>query len=185
MNLSDVSKDLLLKTASGDMPAFAEIYKISARFVYSVTLRILGSREEAQETTQEVFLKVHRSLRDFKFRSSFKTWLYRIAVNAALNSRKKMQADRARQIRYNENQLAGEVNAVETLDNGLDQNRQTEKINELLSGLGEEQRVCLVLREMQGLSYQEIAQTLNININTVRSRLKRARESLLKQGGYK
>ena len=185
MDLSDIPKDLLLRASAGDMPAFAEIYKISAGFVYSVTLRILGNREEAQEVTQEVFVKLQRSLKDFKFRAAFKTWLYRVAVNAALNNRKKMQADRARQMKYNENMLAGESNAVEVLDNKLDQSRQTEKVSGLLAMLNAEQRVCLVLREMQGLSYREIADTLGVNINTVRTRLKRARESLLKKGGYK
>lgn len=182
--MKEISNDLLLQASQGDIPAFEEIYKITSSFVYSVALRTVRNREDAQEITQEVFLKVFKNLKDFKFRSSFKTWVYRITVNTALNFIKKAGHDLNRQTEYNENMMIENVQAENPAEILLDIQAQKKKVNDLLAALTPEYRVCIILREIQGLSYEEIAQALKTNINTVRSRLKRAREILLKRGSY-
>lgn len=184
MDIKEISHDLLQQAAQGDIQAFEEIYKFASSFVYSVALRTVRNREDAQEITQEVFLKIFKNLKDFKFRSSFKTWVYRITVNAALNVIKKAGHDLNRQVEYNENMVIENAPPENATDSILETRDKEKKVNELLAALTPEYRVCIVLREIQGLSYKEIAQTLKTNINTVRSRLKRAREILLKRGGY-
>lgn len=184
MDIRDISNDLLLKVSNGDVQAFEEIYKMLGSFVYNVALRIVGNREDAQEITQEVFLKIFKNLKSFKFQSSFKTWLYRVTVNTALNSLRKTRHDQSRQVEYNENIYIGAPMQNDPTEHIMDQRGIEEKVNSLLDTLNPEHRTCIILREMQGLSYKEIARVLNININTVRSRLKRAREILLKRGGY-
>ncbi len=184
MDIQSISPDIIYKAAAGDIQAFEEIYKSASSFVYNVALRTARNREDAQEITQEVFLKVFKSLQDFRFQSSFKTWVYRITVNTTLNVLKKAAYDRRRQFEYHENissELLGQAEAAET---SLEQRDQKVQVDKMLEALTPEYRICIVLREIQGLSYEEIAQTLKTNINTVRSRLKRAREMLLKRGGY-
>lgn len=183
MDIQEISHDLLQQAAQGDIQAFEEIYKFASSFVYSVALRTVRNREDAQEITQEVFLKVFKNLKDYKFKSSFKTWIYRITVNTALNFIKKAGCDLSRQVEYNENMIIEDARPENTTDSILDNQENEKKVNDLLAALTPEYRVCIVLREIQGLSYEEIAQTLKTNINTVRSRLKRAREILLKRGG--
>jgi len=184
MDIQSISPDIIHKAASGDIQAFAEIYKGASSFVYNVALRTARNREDAQEITQEVFLKVFNSLRDFRFQSSFKTWLYRITVNTTLNVLKKTAYDRRRQFEYHENISAELPGQAEEAETSLEQREHKVQVDKMLETLNPEYRVCIILREIQGLSYEEIAQTLKTNINTVRSRLKRAREILLKRGGY-
>lgn len=184
MDIQSLSPDIIHKAAAGDIQAFEEVYKTASSFVYNVALRDARNREDAQEITQEVFLKVFKSLRNFRFQSSFKTWLYRITVNTTLNVLKKTAYDRRRQFSYHENSTTGLPGPAEAVETSLEQRDQKVQVDKMLEALNPEYRTCIILRELQGLRYNEIAQTLKININTVRSRLKRAREILLKRGGY-
>lgn len=174
----DIARDIVLKAAEGDLQAFEHIYKQTSAFVYNVALKVLRNSEDAQEVTQEVFLKIYKNLKNFDFQSSFKTWVYRIAVNAALNFLRKEKSTLKRHLEYNDNvYVRTEENKIEKF---FEQRENEEKVNVLLEALPLEQRVCIVLREIQGLSYEEISRALEVNINTVKSRLKRARETLLK-----
>lgn len=185
MDIRDVSPDLLRRITQGDKEAFAELYKAASGFIYNVAFRIAGNREDAQEVTQEVFLRIYKYLKSFRFQSSFKTWVYRITVNAAFTVRKKARAELNRQVEYKENILIGTAGQEPAAESDMERSLNEKKISDLLSTLNPEQRACMVLREIEGLSYAEIAQALKININTVRTRLKRAREALLKRGGDK
>jgi RNA polymerase sigma-70 factor (ECF subfamily) len=82
----DISREILIKAAQGGISEFEALYKAAAGFVYTVALRVTANEQDAQEVTQDVFLKIHKKLKDFRFRSSFKTWVYRITVNTALNT---------------------------------------------------------------------------------------------------
>lgn len=185
MSIADIPKDVLLQAAHGDIQAFEEVYKATSGFVYNVAFRIAGNKEDAQEITQDVFLKIYKNLKNFEFRSAFKTWVYRVTVNTALNSRKKTARGLNQQVEYNENMLSAEADSrSDPLADFMEKQYRKKIIAGLLKELKPQQRAYIVLREMQGLSYEEIAQTLKVNINTVRTRLKRAREILLKRGGY-
>jgi len=173
--MADISEDVLVRAAQGDLQAFEEVYKASSSFVYNVALRVVNNREDAREVTQEVFLIIYNKLKSFRFESSFKTWAYRITANYAINFAKKNS--RAKTVPYEE--ALGEDPSVSRVQEHIDGDHQSLLVENLLAEIPPDQRACVVLRNIEGLSYQEIAQTLKININTVRSRLKRAREKLL------
>jgi RNA polymerase sigma-70 factor (ECF subfamily) len=174
----ELGPDVICRAQENDMAAFEEIYRHYAGMVYRVALRMTRRVEDAEEVTQEVFVAVHRHLKTFEGNAQLKTWIYRIAVNCSLNALKK-----------------GKRNPEVAWDDGLDpedphqgvrdtiekEDREA-KISSLLESLNMDQKMCLVLRAQEGLSYDQIARALNVNINTVRSRIKRARETLLASG---
>ncbi|MBU0605625.1 MAG: RNA polymerase sigma factor [Candidatus Omnitrophica bacterium] len=179
--MPEISNELITRAAKGDVDAFEEIYKATSRFVYNVALRTTNNRDNASEVTQDVFLKVYNSLRNFAFRSSFKTWVYRIAVNTAINHCKARSRHERGRIEYDPAVHDTEVSG--SARSGLDEAESERRMAHLLGLLDPDQRACIVLREIEGLDYRSIADTLGININTVRSRLKRARERLMKAPG--
>ncbi len=175
--MQSISKDILILASEGDMEAFEKIYKATCGFVYSIALRIANNRSDAQEVTQDVFLKIYKNLKKFQFRSSFKTWVYRITTNTALNDYKRRSKEISRRGDYDIAIKFASV-AGET-EKAIDRENNQRLLESLLNMLNPDQRTCIMLREIEGLSYKEIAQILKINVNTVRSRLKRAREILL------
>lgn len=172
----DIANDTVKRAAAGDTDAFEEIYKASAGYVLNVAYRVLGAREDAEEVAQDVFLIIHKKLKDFRFDASFKTWIYRITVNVSINHAKRSNKTRNRTVEFKEELVVSEQ-ANQTRE--ADKEFHEKMVAGLLSVLNPDQRACLVLRSVEKLSYQEIAETLDININTVRTRIKRARESLL------
>lgn len=174
---NDISKELIVKAGNGDMKAFEEIYRLTSGFVYNVALRIARRHAEAEDITQEVFIKMHSALPQFGFRSSCKTWLYRITTNTAISRCRKFGREANLAAKYREHL---EIEAQQGQAAGPASADENEKIiGDMLARLEDDQRACVVLREMEGLSYDEIAKILNIPLNTVRSRLHRARETLL------
>jgi len=173
--MEDIDKHILIRASQGDMQAFEQVYKASSSFVYNVALRVVNNREDALEVAQEVFMTIHRKLKGFRFESSFKTWVYRITANSAINFAKK--SSRIKTVPYED--AFGEGAVLNEAQEQMDQEHQSQLVENLLAKLNPDQRACVVLRDIQGLSYEEMAQALGININTVRSRLKRAREKLM------
>lgn len=176
--MSEPGMDVIRRAQDNDIAAFEEIYRHYAGMVYRVALRMLRRVEDAEEVTQEVFVAVHRHLKTFAGNAQLKTWIYRIAVNCSLNALKKAQ--RNPEAAWSEgfdpqDPHQGVPEMVEKED-------REAQIASLLDVLSTDQRMCLVLRAQEGLSYEQIARALKININTVRSRLKRARETLLARG---
>lgn len=177
--MQDISDKILVQAAAGDMDSFHQIYTATSGFVYNVAHRVTNNREDAEDVTQEVFLKIHRNLNNFQFRSSFKTWIYRITVNTAINATKRTSKDLNRRVDFDKTvQSLGD----KPESSNIDKEANELKVKALLDKLNPDQRACIVLREIEGLSYEEIAKSLKINLNTVRSRLKRARETLLAIG---
>lgn len=168
----EISRELIIKASEGDMNSFEEIYRLSSGFVYNVAFRIANNAKDAEEITQDVFIKIYKNLKSFGFRSSFKTWIYRITANAAINFKKRLLKEEDKRVDY-EPRLNPEM-----VNKGKDYASES-LVRFLLSRLGPEHRACIVLREIEGFSYEEISNTLGININTVRSRLKRARKKLV------
>ena len=175
--MEDITKDIIARAAHADMSAFEEIYKKTSVFVYNVALRITNNSQDAAEVTQDVFMKIYRNLGRFNFLSSFKTWIYRITVNAAINYKKSAARHVKQRVDYES--AVKSVVIRKTARDKIDREYRKERVSVLLSELNPEQRACIALREIEGLDYGEIADVLKININTVRSRLKRAREKLL------
>ncbi len=178
--MQEIERELITKAGEGDRLAFREIYARASGYVYTLAYRVVGTKHDAEEATQDVFLKIHYSLRSFKFESSFKTWLYRIAVNTAINHAKKRSRVTTREVEevFEDPATVTPPEAAQ----GLEAAETEQKLKALLDQLNPDQRACIVAREIEGLDYQEIARSLGVNLNTVRSRLKRAREALMALG---
>jgi len=175
--MQDIAPGLIQKAAAGDIAAFEEIYRGTSGFVYGTAFRVTMNKSDAEDITQEVFVKLYDNLKKFEFRSSFKTWVYRITVNAAINFIKRVKKNTGKNINLDMQIIASLKN--EGSQSELEQKDLQGLVDSLLKELNYEQRACIVLREIEGLSYKDIAEALKININTVRSRLKRARQALL------
>jgi RNA polymerase sigma-70 factor, ECF subfamily len=175
--MKDIPRETIEKAASGDREAFRQVYETACGFVYTVSLHIVNNETDAEEVTQEVFLKLYRSLKDFQFRSSLKTWLYRVTINAAINAYRKRARDVNRRVDFEDVEPLLEAPAQPMSE--LDKQDQQNAILALLQPLPPQQRACIILREIEGLSYKEIADSLHTKINTVRTWLRRARERLL------
>lgn len=179
--MQDISKDIITRASKGDMEAFKVMYDTASGFVYSLAFRMTSNKEDAEEVTQDVFVKVYKNLRYFQFRSSFKTWVYRVVCNTAINFTKKRARTQNRMVEYDD--AVKKDHAAHEPATELEKEMNKEYVMSLLSVLNPDQRACVVLRNIEGLSYEEIANALKININTVRSRLKRARGVLLAHFG--
>ncbi|MDD5565495.1 MAG: sigma-70 family RNA polymerase sigma factor [Candidatus Omnitrophica bacterium] len=175
--MGDIDSAIIEKAASGDMEAFEQVYRTFSGFVYNVALRVTRNSPDAEEVTQDVFMKIFHELRQFQFRSAFKTWVYRITTNTAINYYRKTKRERKDRVDFE-----GVIDTVRSDYSTRDEvmrNDSESKIRALLEVLSPAHKMCLILREIEGLRYQEIAAILAIPVNTVRSRLKRARQALL------
>lgn len=150
--------------------------------VVQLALNLLGDRDEALDLSQEVFLRVFRTLHRFRGHSSLRTWIYRIAVNQARNRHRFWRRrHRADQVSLDEH-LATHGDSLSgseaTPDRVLAQKELAARLQTALDQLPFDQRTAIVLREIDGLSYEEIAYSLGVAVGTVKSRLTRARQAL-------
>lgn len=166
MDASD--EDLVRQVLQGDKDAFRDLYERYKDKVFATAFRILGNHEEAVDVAQDVFVKVYHDLEQFQFASKFSTWLYRVAVNFSINRAN----ERERHSRI-EMGLAREREARSGRGDERD-----ELVQRAIMTLNPKLRAVVVLRYLQGLSYDEIAQALDLSIGTVKSRLHLAHEAL-------
>jgi RNA polymerase sigma-70 factor (ECF subfamily) len=173
---------LIARCAAGDEAACTEIVASHQRMVYGLALNLLGDRDEALDLSQEVFLRVFRTLSSFRGRSALRTWIYRIAVNQARNRRRWWSRRHRRdEVSLDAHLLRfGDVASKQDIlpDRLLASKEDAAKIWQALARLPFDQRTALILREVDGLRYEEIAFTLNVAVGTVKSRLTRARQAL-------
>ncbi len=172
--MSEISSAILTRAGNGDIAAFEQVYKNFSDFVYNISLKVTRNSHDAEEITQDTFMKIYHKLKTFRYHSSFKTWVYRIAVNTAINYYHSSMRKELKRVDF-ETVALTQGDDKKTSDNIED----SAQLDSLLKVLKPAHRVCLVLREIEGLSYHEIASVLQIPVNTVRSRLKRARQALL------
>jgi RNA polymerase sigma-70 factor (ECF subfamily) len=174
--------ELVARCREGDPAAFARIVALHESMVFSLAGRLLGSAEEARDVAQEVFLQVYRRLGRFEGRSSLKTWIYRIVVNQCHNRRRFWHRHgRDREEALDERFASPATRRDAWQASPYEQARSRErarKVQAALLQLTFEQRSVIVLREVEGLSCEEVALALGIPDGTVKSRLSRAREAL-------
>jgi RNA polymerase sigma-70 factor (ECF subfamily) len=168
----------------GDAEAFARLVSLHESMVYNLAARLLGDQEEARDLSQEVFLQVYRTLGRFEGRSALRTWIYRIVVNQCRNRHRWWRRRRREQSRpiealtqKDEARLA-EAAPVESPFDSLRRRERQAAVQAALLKVSFEHRAVLLLREVEGLSCEEIAATLAVPEGTVKSRLSRAREAL-------
>jgi RNA polymerase sigma-70 factor, ECF subfamily len=174
---------LIQRCAAGDEDACAELVAEHQRMVYQLSLNLLSDHNEALDLSQEVFLRVFRTIHTFRGHSSLRTWIYRIVVNQARNRQRWWRRrHRSQQVSLDQHiQDHGDLPESEqgaSPDRLLGQKQLAERIRAALERLPFDQKTALVLRELDGLSYEEIGYSLGIAVGTVKSRLARARESL-------
>jgi RNA polymerase sigma-70 factor (ECF subfamily) len=159
----------------GDSRAFEDLVIAHQHRVFGVALRMLRNRADAEEVAQEVFLRVHRAIGDFRGEAKLSTWLYAIASRLCLN---RLASGERRLTREGEESL--ERLAADTADPAAHAERGELEaaLRRAIDELPDERRIVVVLRDMEGLAYEEIAAALELPLNTVRSRLHRARMDL-------
>ena len=175
-------KELVRAAQRGDDSAFEELVRTYEKRVYHLALRMCGNVDDAYEVTQEAFLSAWKGMRFFRGESSFSTWLYRLTSNAAIDFLRRQR----RQGGSDGVSLDDEDTFLEVADPAPSPHQQAERLelrDALARGLGAlspEHRQVLLLRELQGLTYEEIAAALELDLGTVKSRIARAREKLRK-----
>jgi RNA polymerase sigma-70 factor, ECF subfamily len=177
---------LIQRCAAGDEAACSELVAEHQRMVYQLSLNLLADHNEALDLSQEVFLRVFRTIHGFRGQSALRTWIFRIVVNQARNRQRWWRRrHRSQQVSLDEHISAhGELPAQGnggSPDRILGQKQLAERIRTSLDRLPFDQRTAIVLREIDGLSYEEIGFSLGIAVGTVKSRLARAREALRAQ----
>jgi RNA polymerase sigma-70 factor (ECF subfamily) len=176
---------LIHRCAEGDDVACAELMAEHQRMVIQLAMNLLGDRDEALDLSQEVFLRVFRTIHRFRGQSSLRTWIYRIAVNQARNKHRFWRRrHRADQVSLDQHIAAhGEFRSGgnTTPDRVLAQKELASQLQNALDALPFDQRTAIVLREVDGMSYEEIAFSLGVAVGTVKSRLTRARQALRNQ----
>jgi RNA polymerase sigma-70 factor (ECF subfamily) len=174
---------LIRRCAARDEDACSQLVTEHQRMVYQLSLNLLGDHNEALDLSQEVFLRVFRTIHHFRGQSALRTWIYRIAVNQARNRQRWWRR------RYKAFQVSlddhvrdhGELPSTAvggSPERVYSQKEAADQLRVALDRLPFEQRTALVLREIDGLSYEEIGYSLGIAVGTVKSRLARAREAL-------
>ena len=167
--------EFLDRLRAGDARAFEELVASHQHRVFGVALRMLGSAAEAEEVAQEAFIRAHRSLGEFRGDAKLSTWLYTIVSRLCLN---RLASGDRRAVRQGEEVL------LRVADEGGGPEVRAERgelegaLHRAIAELPEERRVVIVLRDLEGLSYEEIALALGLELGTVRSRLHRARMDL-------
>jgi len=170
---------LIKRFKAGDISAFEEILRKHQEKIYNLCHRMLGNAHDAEDAAQDVFVKAYQNLNRFKPEASLLTWLYRIAINTCIDYRRKPFFES-----LFKTSKEGDVFAVDQLSDSPSPDRlyESKQINDAiqlaLSRLSAKLRVAIVLKEIEGLSYEEIAEVLDVSIGTVKSRISRAREDL-------
>lgn len=173
----------------GDRAAFDRLVLKHKDRLFNLCYRFLGDYEEANDSAQETFIKVYRSLNRFRFESAFSTWLYRIAVNTCKN-RLKSSAHRQKRrmvpldnpVSANHGSPGREIqDESQSPDNELEKKENMRAIQEAINALPPEQKEVVTLRDIEGFSYEEVAEITGLNLGTVKSRLARARLDLRKR----
>jgi RNA polymerase sigma-70 factor (ECF subfamily) len=173
---------LIARCATGDDDACTELVSAHQRMVFTLALNLLGDRDEAMDLSQEVFLRVFRTIGSFRAQSALRTWIYRIVINQARNRQRWWRRrHRSEQVSLDEHlQQFGDMESKGDVlpDRLLASKEAASRIWQAMDRLPFDQRTALILREIDGLRYEEIAFTLGIAVGTVKSRLTRARQAL-------
>ena len=186
MSDREIDQKLVERVQRGDKAAFDLLVAKYQRKIFRLLSRLIRDSAEVEDIAQEAFIKAYRALPNFRGDSAFYTWLYRIAINTAKNWL-------VSQGRRAPTSTEADIEDAETFDDGehlrdlntpdamLLTRQVADAVNRAIERLPEDLRTAIVLRELEGLSYEEIAETMNCPIGTVRSRIFRAREAIAEE----
>ena len=178
-------QELVERAKRGDPDAFGQLVTDNEKRIYNLALRMTGSPEDAAELAQEAFLNAWRGLHRFQGESSFATWLYRLATNLCLDhlrtqKRRTQSMGPALSLDDEENGPVQVADQQLQPQEAVERSERRRALERGLASLPDHHRQVLIMRELSGLSYQEIAQVLDLDLGTVKSRIARARLSLRK-----
>ena len=183
------NEDLMCRVSAGDKHAYEALVYRHQRSVLNFIFRFLGDRTEAEDLTQEVFLRVWKSAKTYKPDAKFPTWLYRIAINLCINRQKALRIRKwfsvsqpHEQKQNSEDTFSPDESAqTATAENHLIHSEQTRHLLDALNNLPTSQRLAIVLKIYDGLSYHEISRLMNRSVSAVDSLLIRAKKNLRKK----
>lgn len=186
MSERDVDQQLVQRVQRGEKAAFDLLVIKYQRKIFRLLSRLIRDPAEVEDVAQEAFIKAYRALPNFRGDSAFYTWLYRIAINTAKNwlvsqgrrAPTSTEADIEEAETFDDGEQLRDLN---TPDSMLLTKQVADAVNRAIEQLPEDLRTAIVLRELEGLSYEEIAETMNCPIGTVRSRIFRAREAIAEE----
>lgn len=182
MTASDLK--LIEDFQKGDEEVFEELVRRYQKKVYNSTYRMMGNHEDAWDLAQESFLRVYRNLRRFQGKASFSTWLFTITTNICRDELRKRQRrvktqSLSQAIQTEDGEIERELVDVSMIPEEISLNRELQaEIQEVIDKLPVEQREAIILRELQGFNYGEIAEITGVAVGTVKSRISRGRRSL-------
>ena len=183
MSEKDIDQVLVERVQQGDKAAFELLVSKYQRKIVRLISRLVRDPAEVEDVAQEAFIKAYRAIPQFRGESAFYTWLYRIAINSAKNylasqgrrAPTSTEADAEEAETFDDGELLRDINTPESV---LMSKQIAQTVNAAMAGLPEELRTAISLREIEGLSYEEIAEIMDCPIGTVRSRIFRAREAI-------
>ncbi|MCR4437043.1 MAG: sigma-70 family RNA polymerase sigma factor [Clostridiales bacterium] len=176
-------KSLLEKAKNGDVFAYESLIEGYQKKVFNLALRMVGNREDASELAQEVFIRVYKSLKGFKEQSQFSTWIYKITTNVCLDELRKRKnrniTSLDEEIKLEDSEIKRQIEDDKpTPEMIVEKNELKKVVSDAIKLLSDEHRTVIVMRDIQGFSYEEIARIINCPEGTVKSRLNRARLAL-------
>ena len=177
-------RELVARAGAGDQEAFEQLVRDNQNRVYSLAVRLVGDREEAADLAQEAFLKAWQGLAAFQGESSFATWIYRLTTNVCIDylrrKKRRQEVEPAVSLDDEDSGWAEPADAGQDPQRKLEEAERSRALSRGLERLPEHQRQVLVMRELSGLSYQEIGAATGLDLGTVKSRIARARLALRK-----
>ena len=169
---------LIQRASGGDPSAFNRLMAQHEKKMYAVALRMFNNREDAQDCLQEAMLRVYRSIGGFKGQSSFSTWLYRITMNTCLDELRRKKNKQSTSLDNLVEQGWSPSDEGNTPEKHAVRTELRRELSQAIQELPEDMRSAVVLRDIQGFAYDEIADALGVNVGTIKSRISRAREKL-------
>lgn len=184
MSKSQEDGELVRRAAAKDKEAFRLLYERYGQRAYGIAFEVVRRKEDAEDIVQESFVKAYLSLPEFRGQSSFYTWLYRIVYNLAIDYKRRINRRGGETLEYDEikhkNDTVAVAEPVVGPHEAVVRKERAERIQNELAHISEEHRMVIILREVDGLNYEEIADVLKISKGTVMSRLHYARKRLQK-----
>lgn len=179
----DNEKHLLDKAKKGDIEAFEQLIAAYQKKVFNIALRMIGNYDDASELAQEVFIRIFKSLKSFKEESQFSTWIYKIATNVCLDELRKRKNKNLvsldEDIKYDDSEIKRQVEDNRpTPDVTAEKNEIRRIVHEAIGALSDDYKTVIIMRDIQGFSYEEIAKIIKCPEGTVKSRINRARQAL-------